>query len=97
MTSIFIIGCGSIGERHLRCFLSTGRWGVLRHGEQDWAWHLTPPLQRDELFNAQAVAFLEGINGRSTAPWTFKEAVQTLKFNEAALRSTFTQHPVTRE
>ena len=23
--SVLVIGCGSIGERHLRCFLTTGR------------------------------------------------------------------------
>ena len=26
--SVLIVGCGSIGERHLRCFLKTGRAGV---------------------------------------------------------------------
>ena len=26
--SVLIIGCGSIGERHLRCFLQTGRTRV---------------------------------------------------------------------
>ncbi|MBL9178610.1 MAG: Gfo/Idh/MocA family oxidoreductase, partial [Verrucomicrobiaceae bacterium] len=28
MHSILIIGCGSIGERHLRCFQKTGRCDV---------------------------------------------------------------------
>ena len=28
MASILIIGCGSIGERHLRCFQKTGRCTV---------------------------------------------------------------------
>ncbi|MFM2167014.1 MAG: putative oxidoreductase YdgJ, partial [Verrucomicrobiota bacterium] len=28
MSSILIIGCGSIGERHLRCFQKTGRCTV---------------------------------------------------------------------
>ncbi len=27
--SLLVIGCGSIGERHLRCFLGTGRAGVI--------------------------------------------------------------------
>ena len=30
MSSILIIGCGSIGERHLRCFQRTGRCEVSR-------------------------------------------------------------------
>jgi len=29
MNTILIVGCGSIGERHLRCFLKTGRANIL--------------------------------------------------------------------
>ena len=25
LTSVLVVGCGSIGERHLRCFQKTGR------------------------------------------------------------------------
>ena len=71
------------------------RWGVLRHGEDDWTWHQTPPLERDDLFIAQANAFLDGIEGKSTPLCTFDEAVQTLKFNQAALRSVSTGLPIT--
>lgn len=37
------------------------RWGVQRRGETAWTWHAPPPLERDDLFIAQAHAF-------STAP-----------------------------
>lgn len=70
------------------------RWGFLKHGEPDWTWHVTPPLERDDLFIAQANAFLDGIAGLPQALCTFEEAVQTLRFNEAALRSATTQLPV---
>ena len=66
------------------------RWGVLRHGEKDWTWHVTPPLERDDLFIAQANAFLDGMEGLPHPLCTFEEAVQTLRFNLAALRSSDT-------
>jgi hypothetical protein len=46
------------------------------------------------MFIAQANAFLDGIEGKNTPLCTFEEAVQTLKFNQAALRSADTQLPV---
>jgi predicted dehydrogenase len=42
------------------------------------------------MFIAQANAFLDGVEGRDTPLCTFEEAVQTLKFNQAALRSAAT-------
>ncbi|MBI5801635.1 MAG: Gfo/Idh/MocA family oxidoreductase [Verrucomicrobia bacterium] len=73
------------------------RWGVLRTGDKDWSWQKTPPLERDDLFIAQANAFLDGMEGRATPICTFEQAVQTLKFNQAALRSADTGLPVTIE
>lgn len=70
------------------------RWGLLRHGDADWTWHETPPLERDEIFIAQANAFLDGMEGRATPLATFEEGVQTLKFNQAALQSADTGLPV---
>ena len=67
------------------------RWGTLRHGDKDWFWHITPPMERDDMFIAQANAFLDGMEGRPTPLCTFEEAVQTLKFNQAALRSAASQ------
>ena len=66
------------------------RWGVMRRGDADWTWHQTPPQERDDMFIAQANAFLDGVEGRDTPLCTFEEAVQTLKFNQAALRSAAT-------
>ena len=66
------------------------RWGVMRRGDTDWTWHQTPPQERDDMFIAQANAFLDGVEGRDTPLCTFEEAVQTLKFNQAALRSAAT-------
>jgi predicted dehydrogenase len=66
------------------------RWGTLMHGETQWTWHSTAALERDEMFIAQAHAFLDGIEGKNNPLCTFEEAVQTLKFNQAALRSAAT-------
>ncbi|WP_395748944.1 Gfo/Idh/MocA family protein [Prosthecobacter sp.] len=63
------------------------RWGFMKHGEAGWTWDVTPPLERDELFTAQASAFMDEMEGMATPLATFEEAVQTLKFNQAALRS----------
>lgn len=70
------------------------RWGIMKHGEAAWAWQQTPPLERDEIFTAQANAFLDGLEGKPTPLCTFEEAVQTLKFNQAALRSAEIHLPV---
>ena len=72
-----------------------GRWGVLRRGDSDWTWTQIPPLERDDLFIAQANAFLDGMEGKPTPLCTFEEGVQTLKFNVAALRSSDTGLPIT--
>lgn len=71
------------------------RWGTLQHGEADWTWHTTPPLERDDHFIAQANAFIDGMEGKTTPLSTFDEAAQTLRFNIAALRSVSTGLPIT--
>ncbi len=73
------------------------RWGSLRHGDKDWTWQQTRARERDDLFIAQANAFLDGMEGNLTPLCTFEEAVQTLKFNQAALLSAKTGHPITVE
>jgi predicted dehydrogenase len=89
--STFLIHC----ERgSLRIDVHDRRWGVLHPGQTDWTWHVTPPLERDDLFIAQAQAFLDGMAGQPHPLCTFEEAVHTLRFNEAALRSATTQLPV---
>jgi predicted dehydrogenase len=72
----------------------TTRWGVLRLGESEWKWNQIPPMERDDLFIAQANAFLDGMEGKPTPLCTFDEGVQTLKFNLAALRSSDTGLPI---
>jgi predicted dehydrogenase len=79
---------GELGS--VKIELHERRWGFLLHGESAWTWHVTPPLERDDLFIAQAHAFLDGIEGKTTPLCTFEEAVQTLKFNQAALHSAAT-------
>lgn len=71
------------------------RWGTMMRGETEWSWRTTPPLERDDLFIAQAHAFLDGMEGKSSPLCTFEEGVQTLKFNLAALRSMDSGLPVT--
>ena len=63
------------------------RWGVFRRGAPEWEWHQSEPMERDDWFLAQAHAFLDGLHGKPTDLCTFDEAVQTLKFNLAALES----------
>ncbi len=90
----FLIGCQ---RGSLKIELHERRWGFLKHGDSAWTWHTTPPMERDDLFTYQAHAFLDGMEGRPTPLATFDEAVQTLKFNAAALRSAATRLPVTIE
>jgi predicted dehydrogenase len=63
------------------------RWSVFRHGAATWTHHAATVTERDDLFVAQAHAFLDGLGGRPTPLCTIAEAVQTLKFNLAALES----------
>ena len=63
------------------------RFGVFRRTTNAWEWHTTPPMERDDMFIAQANAFLDGLHGKPTDLCTFEEAVRTLKFNLAALES----------
>ena len=63
------------------------RWSVIRRGETAWTEHTAAPLERDELFIAQANAFLDGMEGLPTPLSTIEEAAQTLRVNAAALRS----------
>lgn len=69
-------------------------WGVMRHGDSQWIWHQTAPLERDSHFIRQANEFLNGIQGYPSLLATFDEAVQTLKFNLAALASARTGNQV---
>ena len=63
------------------------RFGIFRRATNAWEWRDPAPLERDDIFIAQANAFLDGLHGMPTDLCTFDEAVQTLKFNLAALES----------
>lgn len=71
------------------------RWSVFRRGEPGWTHHAAPIAERDDLFVSQAQAFLDGLEGKPTALCTVEEAVQTLKFNLAALESARTGKAMT--
>lgn len=79
----------------VRVELNAQRWGVLARGETDWKWHAAPVAERDQLFVAQANAFLDGSEGRPTPMCTLEEGRQTLRFNLAALQSWKENRPVT--
>ncbi len=71
------------------------RYGVWPRGAPGWQYHTALVKERDDLFVAQANAFLDAMNGAQTDLCTVEEAVQTLRFNLAALESARTGRPVT--
>ena len=71
------------------------RWAIWPRGAAGWEYYPAPLKERDDLFVAQAQAFLDGMAGAPTDLCTVDEAVQTLKFNLAALQSARTATPVT--
>ena len=70
------------------------RWAVFPRGAEKWQYHSTPVTHRDELFLAEANAFLDGIEGKPNSLCTVDDAIQTLKFNLAALESARTGNAV---
>ncbi len=78
----------------LKLELHEQRWGVFRAGSSAWDYRPAPVNHRDDLFVAQAHAFLDGLEGKPNALCTCEEAIQTLKVNLAALRSARTGEPV---
>jgi predicted dehydrogenase len=87
----FLVHC----ERgSLKVELHEQRWGVYPHGAAGWEYQPAPVKERDDLFVAQANAFLDGMSGAETDLSTLDEAVQTLKFSLGALESWRTGKPV---
>ena len=78
----------------VRVELNAQRWGVLARGGSDWRWHPAPVTDRDQLFVAQANAFLDAIDGKPNALCTLEEGIQTLRFNLAALQSWSEDRPI---
>ena len=58
---------------------ATQRFGVFRRSSSAWEWNKPASLERDELFIAQADAFLGGLHGKPTDLCTFDEAVHCLE------------------
>ena len=63
------------------------RWAVFSHGAEKWDYRPTPVGERDDLFLAQANAFLDALDGKPNSLCRLDEAIQSLKFNVAALES----------
>jgi len=70
------------------------RWAVFDRKASAWDVRAAPVENRDDLFLAQSNAFLDGLEGKQTALCTLDEAIQTLKFNLAALESARTNRTV---
>jgi predicted dehydrogenase len=79
----------------LKIELHEQRWAVFRAGDSAWDYRSAPINHRDDLFIAQAHAFLDGLEGKSNALCTCDEAIQSLKVNLAALESARTGQTVT--
>jgi len=78
----------------VRVELNAQRWGTIARGATDWTWHAAPVTERDQIYTAQAHAFLDGCDGRANPLCTLEEGIQTLRFNLAALRSWNDGRPV---
>jgi len=63
------------------------RWGTFRLGDAAWEWRDIPAVDRDYPFVAQANRFLDLIEGKPARMCTVEAALQTLRFNLAAIAS----------
>lgn len=70
------------------------RWGTFGLGDSAWDWREIPPADRDAPFIAQANYFLDQIEGKPSKLCTIEAALQTLRFNLAALASADTDRRV---
>ncbi len=74
-----------------RCEFHAHRWRWMTTPGDDWHDEPLPPLERDELFTAQAHAFLDAVEGQRPVACTLDEGLQSLRVNLAALESLATQ------
>jgi predicted dehydrogenase len=63
------------------------RWGVAREKGGGWDWRNVAPGERDTPYLTQAHAFLDQIEGRGSRLCTLEAAMDTLRFNLAALNA----------
>ena len=73
-------------EGTLRAELNPSRLRIMREPDTAWEDRETPVAERDDLYVAQAHAFLDAIEGRAEVLCTIEEAAQTLGVTLAALR-----------
>jgi predicted dehydrogenase len=78
-------------EGTLRCQLHRARWDWQTSPESDWSEGGHHPVERDEMFVAQANTFLDAIEQQSQPLCTLGEGLQTLRANLAILRAADTR------
>ena len=70
-----------------RLEMHRGRWSWMTQPDTEWREETFPGLERDDLFIAQAHAFLDLLDGKAEPTCTLREASQTLRVNLAILDS----------
>ena len=83
---VLVIGCGSIGERHVRTFLASDRAAVLACDNRLAIWQ-----QMTERYGVES----DGCEGKPNLLCTLEEGIRTLRINLAALQSWRENRPVT--
>jgi len=71
----------------VRCEVHGQRLKWMGAPQTDWRQEEFGPRERDDVYRAQAVAFLDALEGRGGVACTLREGWQTLRVNLAALRS----------
>lgn len=75
----------------VRCELHRQRWCWQTSPQSDWTEGSCQPVERDELFVAQAAMFLDAIAGKCPPTCSLAEGLQTLRVNLAVLRAAETR------
>lgn len=71
----------------VRCEVHGQRLKWMTAPQTDWQQREFGPRERDAVYQAQAVAFLDALEGRGNVACTLREGWQTLRVNLAALQS----------
>jgi predicted dehydrogenase len=67
------------------------RWQSATEPETPWTVHQLDPIQRDDIFVAQANRFLDYVTNDSESPCRFEEGLQTLRGNLAIMQAADSQ------
>jgi predicted dehydrogenase len=65
--------------------LHNSRWGYFNKGDSDWTWETVYFVSADEPFTAQASAFLNKIEGKSSQLANLQDGVEQIQVVQAAL------------